>query len=156
SGATTVARRCTGEFACPFQKIRHLMHFVSRRAFDIEGLGVRQLEAFPEEGWIVEPADIFRLPRDEAKLAALREREGYGPTSVANLVAGIEARRTISLDRFLIALGIRDIGETTALHLARAFDSFADLERAVMRASEQAPSPAFVELSELPGLGPRA
>ncbi|OJU10265.1 MAG: DNA ligase (NAD(+)) LigA [Caulobacterales bacterium 68-7] len=155
-GATTVARRCTGEFACPFQKIRHLIHFVARRAFDIEGLGIKQLEAFLEEGWIKEPADIFRLTRDQERLQALRERDGYGETSVANLIAGIGARRVISLDRFLIALGIRDIGETTALHLARAFDSFADLEASVLKASEQAPSPAFVELSELPGLGPKA
>ncbi len=155
-GETTVARRCTGEFACPFQKIRHLIHFVSRRAFDIEGLGEKQLQAFLDEGWITEPADIFRLPRDEAKLAALREREGYGETSVANLVKGIEARRTISLDRFLIALGIRDIGETTAVHLARAFDSFADLERAVLAASQQAPGPAYIALSELHGMGPKA
>jgi DNA ligase (NAD+) len=155
-GAVTVARRCTGEFACPFQKIRHLIHFVSRRAFDIEGLGEKQLQHFLDEGWISEPAHIFRLARDEARLAALREREGYGETSVANLVRNIEARRTISLDRFIIALGIRDIGETTALHLARTFDGFADLERAVLKASEQAPSPAYVELSELHGLGPKA
>ena len=155
-GETTVARRCTGEFACPFQKIRHLIHFVSRRAFDIEGLGEKQLQAFLDEGWITEPADIFRLPKDEEKLAALREREGYGETSVANLVKGIEARRTIALDRFLIALGIRDIGETTAVHLARAYDSFADLERAVLAASEQAASPAYVEVSELHGMGPKA
>ena len=155
-GATTVARRCTGELACPFQKIRHLIHFVSRRAFDIEGLGEKQLQAFLDEGWIREPADIFRLTRDEEKLALLRERDGYGETSVANLIKGIDARRTISLDRFLYGLGIRDIGETTALHLARAFDSFADLERAVLAASEQLPSPAFVEMSELHGLGPKA
>ena len=155
-GAVTVARRCTGEFACPFQKIRHLIHFVSRRAFDIEGLGEKQLQAFLDEGWISEPADIFRLAKDEAKLAALREREGYGETSVANLVRNIDARRTISLDRFLIALGIRDIGETTALHLARAFDGFAELEQAVMRASGQAPNPAYVEFDELHGLGPKA
>ena len=155
-GAVTVARRCTGEFACPFQKIRHLVHFVSRRAFDIEGLGEKQLQAFVDEGWISEPADIFRLARDEAKLAALREREGHGETSVANLVRNIDARRTISLDRLLIALGIRDIGETTALHLARAFDGFQELERAVLRASEQAPSPAYVDLTELHGLGPKA
>ena len=139
-GAVTVARRCTGEFACPFQKIRHLIHFVSRRAFDIEGLGEKQLQAFLDEGWIAEPADIFRLVKSEEKLGALREREGYGETSVANLVRNVEARRTISLDRFLIALGIRDIGETTALHLARAFDSFSDLEQAVLKASQQAPS----------------
>jgi len=156
AGATTVARRCTGEFACPFQKIRHLIHFVSRRAFDIEGLGEKQLQAFLDEGWITEPADIFRLTRDEEKLALLRDREGYGETSVANLIKGIDARRTISLDRFLIALGIRDIGETTALHLARAFDSFADLERAVLAALEQAPSPAYVDISELHGMGPKA
>ncbi len=155
-GATTVARRCTGELACPFQKIEHLKHFVSRRAFDIEGLGEKQLQAFLDEGWITEPADIFRLPKDEAKLAALRERDGYGDTSVTNLVAGIEARRTISLDRFLIALGVRDIGETTATHLARAFDSFAELERAVLAASQQAPTAAYVEASELHGMGPRA
>jgi DNA ligase (NAD+) len=155
-GAITVARRCTGEFACPFQKIRHLMHFVSRRAFDIEGLGEKQLQAFLDEGWITEPADIFRLARDEDRLAVLREREGYGETSVANIVRNVDARRTISLDRFLFGLGIRDIGETTATHLARAFDSFADLEAAVMAASQQAPSPAFVELTALHGLGPKA
>ena len=155
-GAVTVARRCTGEFACPFQKIRHLIHFVSRRAFDIEGLGEKQLQAFLDEGWIAEPADIFRLVKSEEKLGALREREGYGETSVANLVRNVEARRTISLDRFLIALGIRDIGETTALHLARAFDSFSDLEQAVLKASQQAPSAAYVELDELHGLGPKA
>jgi DNA ligase (NAD+) len=155
-GATTVARRCTGEFACPFQKIEHLKHFVSRRAFDIEGLGEKQLQAFLDEEWITQPADIFRLPKDEEKLAALRERDGYGETSVTNLVQGIEARRTIALDRFLIALGIRDIGETTATYLARAFDSFADLERAVLAASQQAPSSAYVEASELHGMGPRA
>ncbi|HEX4098840.1 MAG TPA: NAD-dependent DNA ligase LigA, partial [Caulobacteraceae bacterium] len=155
-GAVTVARRCTGEFACPFQKIRHLIHFVSRRAFDIEGLGEKQLQAFLDDGWIAEPADIFRLAKNEERLAALREREGYGETSVANLVRNIQARRTISLDRFLIALGMRDIGETTALHLARAFDSFAELERAALNASGQAPSSAYVELGELPGLGPKA
>ena len=155
-GATTVARRCTGELACPFQKIEHLKHFVSRRAFDIEGLGEKQLQAFLDEGWITEPADIFRLPKDEAKLAALRERDGYGDTSVTNLVAGIEARRTTSLDRFLIALGVRDIGETTATHLARAFDSFAELERAVLAASQQAPTAAYVAACELHGMGPKA
>lgn len=155
-GAVTVARRCTGEFACPFQRFRHLMHFVSRRAFDIEGLGEKQLQAFLDEGWINAPADIFRLARDEEKLAALRERDGYGETSVANIVRNVDARRTIAMDRFLFALGIRDIGETTATHLARAFDSFEDLERAVMAASVQAPTPAYVELSEMHGMGPKA
>jgi len=121
AGAQTVVRRCTGEFACPFQRVEHLKHFVSRRAFDIEGLGEKQLQAFFDEGLIREPADIFRLARNEEILAGLRERDGYGETSVRNLKAGIEARRTIPLDRFINALGIRHIGETTALVLARGY-----------------------------------
>jgi DNA ligase (NAD+) len=121
SGAETVVRRCTGEFACPFQKHEHLKHFVSRRAFDIEGLGEKQLQAFSDLGWLTEPADIFRLARDEAKLDELRAREGYGETSVRNLVAGIDARRTIPLDRFIYALGLRHVGEATALTLARGY-----------------------------------
>lgn len=121
SGAETVVRRCTGEFACPFQRLEHLRHFVSRRAYDIEGLGEKQLIAFSDRGWIREPADIFRLATDEAKLAELRETDGYGETSVRNLVAGIEARRTIPLDRFIYGLGIRHIGETTAMVMARGY-----------------------------------
>jgi DNA ligase (NAD+) len=120
-----VIRRCTGEFACPFQRIEHLIHFCSRRAFDIEGLGIKQLQAFFDEGLIREPADIFRFARNETALAALRERDGYGETSIRNLVASIEARRTIALDRFILALGIRHIGETTALGMARAYGSAA-------------------------------
>jgi DNA ligase (NAD+) len=120
-----VIRRCTGEFACPFQRIEHLIHFCSRRAFDIEGLGVKQLQAFFDEGLIKEPADIFRLAKNEEALAALRRRDGYGETSIRNLVAAIEARRTIALDRFILALGIRHIGETTAVGMARAYGSAA-------------------------------
>ena len=116
-------RRCTGELACPFQRIEHLKHFFSRRAFDIEGLGEKQLQAFFDEGLITAPADIFRLARNETALAALREREGYGEVSVRNLVAGIEARRAISLDRFIYGLGVRHIGETTAVTLARGYGS---------------------------------
>ncbi|HEY5071536.1 MAG TPA: NAD-dependent DNA ligase LigA [Caulobacteraceae bacterium] len=123
SGAETVVRRCTGEFACPFQRVEHLKHFVSRRAFDIEGLGEKQLQAFYEEGLIAAPADIFRVARDPAAMAGLIGRAGYGETSVRNLRAAIEARRSISLDRFIYALGIRHIGETTALVLARGYGS---------------------------------
>ncbi len=121
AGVETVVRRCTGEFACPFQRIEHLRHFVSRRAFDIEGLGVKQLTAFMEEGWLGEPADIFRLARNETILDALRGREGFGVTSVRNLKVAIETRRTIGLDRFIFALGIRHVGETTALVMARGY-----------------------------------
>ena len=120
-----VIRRCTGEFACPFQRIEHLIHFCSRRAFDIEGLGVKQLQVFFDEGLIREPADIFRLTRNDVVLTELRARDGYGETSIRNLVAAIEARRTIALDRFILALGIRHIGETTALGIARAYGSAA-------------------------------
>jgi DNA ligase (NAD+) len=118
-----VVRRCTGELACPFQRIEHLIHFVSRRAFDIEGLGVKQLQAFYEEDLVREPADIFRLARNEAALTSLREREGYGEVSVRNLVGSIEARRKVALDRFINALGVRHVGETTALAMARAYGS---------------------------------
>ncbi|MEO8812769.1 MAG: NAD-dependent DNA ligase LigA, partial [Caulobacteraceae bacterium] len=121
SGAATVVRRCTGEFACPFQRIEHLKHFVSRRAFDIEGLGEKQLQAFFEEGLIAEPADIFRLARDRETIIAIAGRHGYGETSVRNLVAAIGERRTISLERFIYSLGIRHIGENTAVVLARGY-----------------------------------
>jgi DNA ligase (NAD+) len=123
SGAETVVRRCTGEFACPFQRVEHLKHFVSRRAFDIEGLGEKQLQAFYDEGLIKEPADIFRLARNREALDGLRSREGYGEVSVRNLVAGIDARRAIPLHRFIYGLGIRHIGETTAITLARGYGS---------------------------------
>jgi DNA ligase (NAD+) len=156
SGQESVVRRCTGEFACPFQRVEHLRHFVSRRAFDIEGLGEKQLQAFFEEGWITEPADIFKLAKDEEKLAALRERDGYGETSVANLVKGIEARRTIGMDRMIYGLGARDIGETTSTVLARNFDRFEDLQAAAEAAAKGLPGETYLELSTAPGVGPKA
>jgi DNA ligase (NAD+) len=156
SGQESVVRRCTGEFACPFQRVEHLRHFVSRRAFDIEGLGEKQLQAFFDEGWITEPADIFKLARDEEKLALLREREGYGETSVANLARGIEARRTIGMDRMIYGLGARDIGETTSTVLARNFDRFEDLQAAAEAAAKGLPGETYLELSTAPGVGPKA
>jgi DNA ligase (NAD+) len=123
-GAETVVRRCTGELACPFQKIEHLKHFVSRKAFDIEGLGEKQLTGFYEDGLIKEPADIFTLEeRDKTSLKKLKDREGSGELSTKNLFAAIAARRTISLERFILSLGVRHIGETTALTLARGYGS---------------------------------
>ncbi|WP_421930950.1 NAD-dependent DNA ligase LigA [Phenylobacterium sp.] len=156
SGAETVVRRCTGEFACPFQRIEHLRHFVSRRAFDIEGLGEKQLTAFYERGWMREPADIFRLARDEERLTELRGTEGYGETSIANLVAGIDARRQIPLDRFIFGLGIRHIGETTSLALARHYETVEAFIRAGQAAAEQRPGPDYLALSTLDGVGPTA
>ncbi|WP_312820900.1 NAD-dependent DNA ligase LigA [Brevundimonas sp.] len=131
-----VKRRCTGGLVCDAQIVERLKHFVGRRAFDIEGLGEKQLIAFHERGWIKQPADIFRLARDEEKLSALRREDGYGETSVSNLIVGIDARRTISLDRFLFGLGIPDIGEQTSLVLARHFGSWAALKDAAVQASQ--------------------
>jgi DNA ligase (NAD+) len=154
SGAETVVRRCTGELACPFQRIEHLKHFVSRRAFDIEGLGEKQLTAFFEEGLIGEPADIFRLARDETKLQTLREREGYGETSIRNLAAAIESRRTIPLERFIFALGVRHVGEQTATLLARATGSYARFHELVLEASGERPGPAYFAFEAIERLGP--
>ena len=148
-----VIRRCTGEFACPFQRIEHLIHFVSRRAFDIEGLGVKQLQAFYDEGLVREPADIFRLARNEEALAKLRERDGYGETSIRNLVAAIDSRRRIALDRFINALGIRHIGETTALVLARGYGSAAAFLAAMDKVAA-GDAEAAAELDALDQIGP--
>lgn len=131
---------CTGEFACPFQRTQHLMHFVSRRAFDIEGLGEKQIELFYEKGWVKEPADIFTLRARDKKIN-LKEVEGYGETSVRNLYQSIEARREISLERLIYSLGIRHVGETTAVALARGYgswDAFHDAAVKVVRKDEEA------------------
>ena len=156
SGTETVVRRCTGEFACPYQRLAHLRHFVSRKAFDVEGLGEKQLVAFNERGWVAEPADIFRLARDKARLDELRQTEGYGETSVANLIDSIDARRNIALDRFIYGLGIRHIGETTSVALARHFETVEAFMSTAKAASEQTAGPLYAELSDLEGLGPMA
>ncbi len=122
TGEEGARARCSGEFACPFQKIEHLKLFCSRRAFDIEGLGEKQIELFFEKEWVREPADIFKLERKHKK--ELLEEEGYGETSVKNLFDAIAQRREISLERFIYALGIRQVGETTALALARGYGSW--------------------------------
>ncbi|HEY2482118.1 MAG TPA: NAD-dependent DNA ligase LigA [Caulobacteraceae bacterium] len=152
SGRETVVRRCTGELACPFQRVEHLRHFVSRRAFDIEGLGEKQLSAFYEEGLVREPADIFRLAKDQAALTALRERGGYGETSVANLAAAIEARRTISLERFINALGVRHVGEQTAVVLARGYGDAATFLAAMDKVAAGDPG-AIADLDALDQVG---
>ena len=123
TGGTGAVSRCTGEFACPYQRIEHLKHFVSRRAFDIDGLGEKQIEFFYEQGWVREPADIFSLETRNKEIR-LEDQEGYGATSVGNLFRSIESRREIPLERFLYALGIRHVGETTARVLAGAYGSW--------------------------------
>ncbi len=122
-GAQGARFHCTGEFACPYQTIEHLKHFVSRRAFDIDGLGDKQIELFYEREWIKDPADIFTLEERNRKIK-LEEVEGFGETSVRNLFNAIAARREIALERFIYALGIRHVGETTAIALARGYGSW--------------------------------
>jgi DNA ligase (NAD+) len=131
TGEEGARARCTGEFACPYQKIQHLMLFVSRRAFDIEGLGEKQIELFFDKEWVKEPADIFTLEKKHR--GDLLEQEGFGETSVRNLFNAIEARRKIALDRFIYALGIRHVGETTALALARGYGSWKAFHDAALK-----------------------
>src|SRR5579859_1048516 len=143
--------RCTGEFACPYQKIEHLLLFVSRRAFDIEGLGEKQLQYFFDEGWVKEPADIFTLQKRNNKLK-LEEIEGYGETSVRNLFAAIESRRRIALERFIYALGMRHVGETTALALARGYGSWQAFHDAGLKVSK-GDEEAIAEMDALDQIG---
>lgn len=150
-----VKRRCTGGLICDAQIVERLKHFVGRRAFDIEGLGEKQLVAFHARGWIKEPADIFRLARDAARLKELERDDGYGETSIRNLVAGIDARRVIALDRFLFGLGIRDIGEQTSIVLARAFESWSALKAACLQAASGVPSDAWTGLAAAHAISPR-
>jgi DNA ligase (NAD+) len=140
TGEEGAVARCTGEFACPYQRMEHLRHFVSRRAFDIEGLGEKQIALFYEQGWVKEPADIFTLAARNSKIK-LEEYEGFGETSVRNLFDAIDARREIALERFIYALGIRHVGETTAQALARGYGSweaFHDAARDVARGDAEA------------------
>lgn len=140
TGETNVIRRCTGEFACPYQRKEHLKHFVARKAFDIEGLGEKQIEGFYEEGVVTEPSEIFTLKvRNEAGELdpPLATREGWGARSASNLFAAIEARREISLARFINALGVRHVGEETARLLANTYGSWVALRSAIESAVDE-------------------
>src|SRR4051794_20383554 len=140
AGEEGVRFRCSGEFACPFQKTEHLKLFVSRGAFDIDGLGAKQIDFFFEQGWVKEPADIFTLEERNGKKFTLEDVEGYGETSVRNLLAAIRSRRDISLERFIYSLGIRHVGDTTARALARGYgtwDAFHDAALAVAKGDEE-------------------
>ncbi|MBV0890429.1 NAD-dependent DNA ligase LigA [Paracoccus sp. Z118] len=142
-------RRCTGGLACPAQAIEKLRHFVSRAAFDIEGLGSRQVEAFYNAGWIAEPADIFALAERRADLLST---PGYGEKSVTALLAGIEARRVIPLDRLIFALGIRHVGEQAARLLARRFHDWHSFVAAVDAAHDE-DTDAWRDLTAIEGVG---
>ncbi|WP_280986416.1 helix-hairpin-helix domain-containing protein, partial [Hansschlegelia zhihuaiae] len=125
-----VARRCTGGLICRAQAVERLRHFVSRNAMDIEGLGEKQIEAFYERGEIREPADIFTLHEKQNGLTSLKNREGWGDTSVKNLFAAIEEARSRSVDRLLYGLGVRHVGEVNAKRLMRHFETVEALRAA--------------------------
>jgi DNA ligase (NAD+) len=149
TGDKDVVRRCTGTLICPAQAVEGLKHFASRNAFDIEGLGEKLIELFFTESLVRTPADIFTLrARDGQGRLPLREWEGFGETSARNLFNAIDARRTIPLNRFLYALGIRHVGETNARRLARHFGDWESL-RAAARAEN-----AAEEISAIGGIGP--
>ena len=154
TGEADVVRRCTGGLICPAQAKERLKHFVSRNAFDIEGLGDERIELFFDEGRITQPAGIFTLQaRDAASESRLADRKGFGQKSVDNLFASINARRTITLPRFLFALGIRHVGETTSRDLSAAFRTWDAVEQAVMRAIPGRPGRDWLRFTTIPGLG---
>jgi DNA ligase (NAD+) len=155
SGAQSVVRRCTGEFACPFQRREHLKLFVSRKAFDIDGLGEKQIDLFYDDPdfSVRTPADIFRMRgRDAAGLKKLKDKEGFGEVSARNLFEAIEARRTIALDRLIFSLGIRHVGEATAKTLARAYGSFDAFHEAALKIAE-GDAEAAAEMDALEDIG---
>ncbi|WP_457487987.1 NAD-dependent DNA ligase LigA [Tardiphaga sp. P5_C10] len=154
-----VVTRCTGALVCPAQAVEKLKHFVSRLAFDIDGLGDKQIQEFYDEGVIMHPVDIFTLQkRDERANKKLRDREGYGETSVRNLFAAIDDRRKIELNRLIFALGIRHIGEGNAKLLARHYGSFTAFRDAMLAAAagqggEENMSEAYSDLNAIDGVG---
>jgi DNA ligase (NAD+) len=177
AGEEGARNRCTGEFACPFQKIEHLKLFASRRAFDIEGFGEQYVELLFDEGIVQNPADIFTLHRKVPQLKKVlfkkrelqakereektgKSRKKSAPESersyheIDKLLQAIDARREIAFDRFIFALGVRHVGEITAKALAKSFKDVTALIKAVEAATKARPGPDWVELTEVPGIGP--
>jgi DNA ligase (NAD+) len=149
-------RRCTGGMTCPKQAVERLKHFVSRLAFDIDGLGDKIIQSFWEEGLIKNPADIFTLEeRNETFDKPIKEREGWGDLSEKNLFKSINNRRNIQLNRFIYALGIRQIGEATAKRLAGTYGTIDALQEAMSFAQEDN-SDAYNDLLSIDDIGPAA
>jgi DNA ligase (NAD+) len=152
-------RRCTGALICPAQATERLKHFVSRNAFDIEGLGEKQVQEFFQDGLIMSPVDIFTLQKRDARATdKLMQREGYGETSVRNLFGAIDARRTIDLHRLIYALGIRHVGEGNAKLLARHYGTIDAFREAMLAAAgggtgEGNTTEAYQDLNDIGGVG---
>ncbi|MES2602892.1 MAG: NAD-dependent DNA ligase LigA [Pseudomonadota bacterium] len=147
-------RRCTNSLACPAQAKERLKHFVARNAFDIDGLGDKQIEEFFADGLVMSPVDIFTLQkRDARSQKKLADREGFGATSVRNLFAAIDARRTIALHRLIFGLGIRHVGEGNAKLLARHYGTVEVFRAAMIAAGEGPQSEAYQDLNAIEGVG---
>jgi DNA ligase (NAD+) len=143
--------RCTGGLVCPAQGVERLIHFCSRLAFDVEGLGEKNILFFWERGLLRSPADIFRLQRNDP---GLPEQEGWGEVSARKLWEAIDRRRRISLDRFIYALGIRQVGEATAKLLARHYRTLEHWREAMLEAAHDEASEAYRELTNIGQIGP--
>ena len=145
-------RRCSGGLICPAQAVEKLKHFVGRSAFDIDGLGAKQVEQFYTDGWIAEPADIFELrSRYGQGMQQLKNREGWGEKSANNLFDAIDARRQIGLGRVIFSLGIRHVGEAASNLLAAYFGNWETFSMA-MRSAEVG-NPAWDDLISIDGVG---
>jgi len=147
--------RCVGGLICPAQIVEKLKHFVSRAAFDIEGLGSKQIEVFFEDAWIKEPADIFTLKKrfGPGNLQQLQNREGWGEISANKLFNAIDDKRKIELNRFIFALGIRHVGEAASALLAKTYTSWKNFYGSMMSAAPQS-GPEWDRLNDVDGIGP--
>ncbi|MEP4191711.1 MAG: NAD-dependent DNA ligase LigA [Sneathiella sp.] len=153
SGKEDVVRRCTGGLICEAQAVETLKHFVSRNAFDIDGLGAKQVELFYKLGWVQTPVDIFTLAeKDKTRLQKIKNLEGFGDKAVRNLFDAIEERRIIDLDRFIFALGIRHIGQGNARLLAKNYLTL-DALMAAFSPDQEDPGKTYVDLLNIDGIG---
>jgi len=155
TGRLDAVRRCTGGLYCPAQVVERLKHFVSKRAFDIEGLGEKAIEQFFDHKFIRTPADIFTLEEREKKgEICIHCLEGWGEKKIENLFRAINARRRIALDRFIYALGIRHVGEVTSRLLARHYRTIEAFLAAMREIARDRESEAAREIDSIDGLGP--
>ena len=155
TGKEDVVRRCTGGLICPAQRVERLKHFVSRNAFDIEGLGEKQIKELLRRSASSSPRPTSsRSPRAKCAREEIAEREGWGELSARNLFAAIEARRAVKLDRFIYALGIPHVGEITGRLLARAYGSIKAFRDAMLAAASDRDGEAYAELDNIEGIGP--
>ena len=158
-GEDEAVRRCTGALICPAQAVERLKHFVSRLAFDIDGLGDKQIQEFYQDGLVMSAVDIFTLRKRDARSSSkLMAREGYGETSVRNLFSAIDARRGIELHRLIYALGIRHVGEGNAKLLARHYGTMENFRAAMLAAAkgsqdEENTTEAWQDLNNIAGVG---